>query len=144
MAPYTLRVEDEPSDADVQVLREGLTAHALPVTGAPGFKPVGVFARDRAGSVVGGVLAIVNWNWLHIALVWVAEPLRGTGLGHRLLTAIEEVGVERGCTTAHLDTFSYQARPFYERHGYELFGTLENYPTGHRRFFMRKSLRVAP
>jgi catechol 2,3-dioxygenase-like lactoylglutathione lyase family enzyme len=138
---YVLTLEDEPSEADVQVLREGLTAHALPTTGLSGFKPVAVFARDGDGTIAGGTLALINWNWLHVALLWVAEPLRGTGLGRRILSAIEEVGVQRGCTSAHLDTFSYQARPFYERHGYELFGTLDDYPAGHRRFFMRKSLQ---
>jgi catechol 2,3-dioxygenase-like lactoylglutathione lyase family enzyme/GNAT superfamily N-acetyltransferase len=142
-APYTIVVDDQPSDDDVQVLREGLTAHALPVTGAPGFKSVAVFARDGNGAVVGGIFALLNWNWLHVALVWVAEPLRGTGLGHRLLEAIEEVAVQRGCTASHLDTFSYQARPFYEQHGYEVFGTLDGYPGEQRRFFMRKSLRRA-
>ena len=46
----------------------------------------------------------------------------------------------RGCRYAHLDTFSYQARPFYDRLGYRLFGELENYPPGHSRFFLRKQL----
>ncbi len=138
---YVVSAEDDPSEADVQMLRDGLTAHAMPVTSGPGFKSVAVFARNGAGAVVGGILALINWNWLHIALVWVAEPLRSTGLGHRLLTEIEALGMRRGCTAAHLDTFSYQARPFYEQHGYEIFGTLEQYPAAHRRFFMRKSLR---
>jgi GNAT superfamily N-acetyltransferase len=137
---YTISVEEEPDATDVRVLGEGLTAHALPVVGHPGFKPVAVFARDDRGSVVGGIVAMVNWQWLSINLVWVEEALRGTGLGHRLLEMIEDVGRRRGCTRAHLDTFSYQARPFYERHGYELFATLDDYPAGHQRFFLRKNL----
>ncbi|MDP3936617.1 MAG: hypothetical protein Q8R92_00595 [Deltaproteobacteria bacterium] len=46
----------------------------------------------------------------------------------------------RRCAHAHLDTFSYQARPFYERHGYTLFATLDDYPPGHKRYFLRKAL----
>ena len=53
---------------------------------------------------------------------------------------LESVAVRRGCTHAHLDTFSYQARPFYERRGYSVFGTLDDYPPGHQRFFMAKRL----
>ena len=45
--------------------------------------------------------------------------------------------LRRGCRAAYLDTFSYQARPFYEKLGYEVFGTLDDYPLGHQRFFMR-------
>jgi len=138
--PYIITVEENPRDEDVQILRDGLTAHALPTTHVPGFAPVAVFARDAARAVVGGIFAIVNWNWLHVALVWVAEDRRGTGLGRELLAEVEDVGRARGCTHAHLDTFSYQARPFYERHGYELFATLDEYPPGQQRFFMHKSL----
>jgi hypothetical protein len=46
----------------------------------------------------------------------------------------------RGCIGAHLDTFTFQARPFYERHGYAVFGQLDNYPGGHSRFFLSKRL----
>jgi hypothetical protein len=48
--------------------------------------------------------------------------------------------VQRGCAHAHLDTFSYQARPFYERRGYQVFGMLQDYPPGQQRFFMEKTL----
>jgi hypothetical protein len=64
--------------------------------------------------------------------------------GRAARVEIEDVGRARGCTHAHLDTFSYQARPFYEHHGYELFATLDEYPPGQQRFFMRKSLAGAP
>ena len=49
---------------------------------------------------------------------------------------------ERGCIGVYLDTFEYQARPFYERLGYELFGTLEGYPPGYRQYYLAK--RLAP
>jgi len=139
-ASYTVSIEEDPDAADVRILGEGLTEHALPIVGRAGFKPVAVFARDANGSVVGGIAAMINWRWLSINLVWVDESLRGKGLGHELLEKIEEIGRQRGCTRAHLDTFSYQARPFYERHGYQLFATLDDYPEGHRRFYMRKAL----
>ena len=41
---------------------------------------------------------------------------------------------------AWLDTYDFQARPFYERHGYAVFGELDGFPNGHRRWFMRKRL----
>jgi GNAT superfamily N-acetyltransferase len=137
-APYELRVEDDPRPEDVAVLSEGLTRHALPATRVPGFRRVAVFARDPSPAIVGGVFGTINWSWLHVSLIWVAEPLRHTGLGTRLIGEIERVAAARGCAHAHLDTFSYQARPFYERLGYRVFGVLDDYPPGHQRFFMRK------
>lgn len=143
MNDLSVAVETTPDPRDVQALVRGLTEHALPVTTTPGFLPLAVFARDRKGALVGGMHGQVNWTWLHIGLVWVSEARRHQGLGSRLLAAIETAAVERGCRHAHLDTFSYQARPFYERHGYRLFATLDDYPPGHQRFFLRKTLRGA-
>ena len=30
--------------------------------------------------------------------------------------------------------------PFYEGRGYEVFGTLDDYPKGHKKFFLKKKL----
>jgi hypothetical protein len=38
------------------------------------------------------------------------------------------------------DTLDYQARPFYEKLGYQLFGTLDGYPPGYRQFYLCKRL----
>ena len=56
------------------------------------------------------------------------------------MTAAESRARERGCIGVYLDTFEYQARPFYERLGYELFGTLEGYPPGYRQYYLAKRL----
>ncbi len=37
-----------------------------------------------------------------------------------------------------------QAPGFYERLGYTIFGTLEDYPPGHSRFFFRKTVPSKP
>jgi GNAT superfamily N-acetyltransferase len=140
MGGVRLSVETSPQERDVEALAAGLTEHALPITGKAGFLPLAVFAREPGGALVGGAHGQVNWNWLSISLLWVADAHRRTGLGSRLLGALEDAARERGCENAHLDTFSYQARPFYERHGYDVFAVLEDYPPGHRRFFLRKAL----
>jgi GNAT superfamily N-acetyltransferase len=140
MATYTLTAEEAPRSADVHVLSQGLTTHALPHTRVPGFQPLGVMLRDEHGTLVGGVYGHINWNWLSVGRVWVSEALRGSGYGRQLMAAIEQAAKGRGCTYAHLDTFSFQARPCYEALGYEVFGTLDDYPPGYQLFFMKKVL----
>ena len=135
-----LSVEDTPSPDDLRVIQDGLTRHALPMTRVPGFQRVAVLARDERATLVGGAVGAVNWTWLHVALLWVSEAHRHTGLGTRLMDELEDIGVRRGCRHAHLDTFSYQAQPFYERRGYRVFATLADYPPGHQRIFMEKTL----
>lgn len=137
---YKFIIEDHPIADDAAILSQGLSAHSLPHTPSPGFQSIASFMRNEEGKIVGGVWGYINWNWLQVGLVWVSEDLRGGGYGKQLLLALEDIARERGCEFSHLDTFSYQARPFYERLGYEVFATLEDYPPGHQRFFMKKIL----
>ena len=46
---------------------------------------------------------------------------------------------ERGCHSARLETFSFQALGFYEKLGYQDFARL-GYPPDHHKHFMRKRL----
>lgn len=140
MATYTIKIENAPKHEDIEALAHGLDAHALPHTQVPGFQSIGVFMRDDNDNLAGGVWGYINWNWLFVGLVWLSQDIRGGGYGKRLMMTLEEEARKRGCQFAHLDTFSYQARPFYESLGYEVFATLDNYPPGHQRFFMKKTL----
>ena len=84
------------------------------------------------GSVWGG--------WLHVTFLWIDEAVRGQHWATRLMDQAEDYARERGCHSATLDTHSFQARPFYERRGYEVFGILDDYPKGHKKFFLKKKL----
>lgn len=39
-----------------------------------------------------------------------------------------------------VDTWSWQAQGFYERHGFTVFGVVEDFPLQHRRLFQKKRL----
>ncbi len=130
-----------PLEPDVAALAAGLDRHATGSVDRPGFEAVGFFVRGPAGSVVAGVTGHVNWNWLHVKLLWVSDEVRDRGLGGRLLETIEAEAADRGCQHVHLDTFSYQAPDFYRRAGYREFARLEDYPAGSERIFMSKRLR---
>lgn len=90
--------------------------------------------------IVGGIIGATYWDWFQLDLLWIREDLRGRGYGHRLLAAAEEEARRRGARHVHLDTFTFQAPDFYKRHGYEVFGTLPDYPVGYTRYYMRKDL----
>ena len=97
-----------------------------------------VHAPDR--EIVGGVIGETYWNWLYINLLWVKDELRGHGYGQRLLTMAEAEARQRGAQHAYLDTFSFQAPGFYKKHGYQVFGELQDFPPGHQRYFLTKQL----
>lgn len=96
--------------------------------------------KDPEELIVGGVVGATYWNWLYVNLMWIKEEFRRQGYGHQLLTMAEDEARKRGATRAYLDTFSFQAPEFYIKHGYKVFGTLEDFPTGYQRYFLVKAL----
>jgi GNAT superfamily N-acetyltransferase len=103
--------------------------------------PLAIVLREGEGKVIGGLYAFQAYDWLNVELVYVPDALRGQGLGAALIARAEEVAGARGCRGVWLDTFSFQARGFYERLGYAVFGTVEDHPVGGARYFMKKALR---
>jgi GNAT superfamily N-acetyltransferase len=97
--------------------------------------------RDGEGLIVGGLIGQLQWEWLRTDILAVAGHLRGQGWGRRLVEEAEALARAAGCHHAWVDTFSFQARPFYEHLGYRVFGELPDYPTGQSRYFLAKALR---
>lgn len=103
-------------------------------------RPLHLMLKDEAGQVVGGLSAHTYWDWLEVDDLYVPENWRGQGLGSSLLQTAEAVAAGRGARHSFLTTFAFQARGFYERHGYTVAGTLEGYPPRSAYFWMRKDL----
>ena len=140
-----LIVDEAHVPATRQAIIAGLRAYNARFVEPAEFTPLVLAARTAEGHLVGGLAGETTWartgdGWLFVDLLWVADGHRAGGVGSELLAAAEREACRRGCRAAYLDTFAFQARPFYERHGYELFGTLENYPPGSARYFLRKQL----
>jgi GNAT superfamily N-acetyltransferase len=134
-----LALEDV-TEEDLGTIVEGLGASNLrsaELRPEWAWQQLAVVAR-RENKVVGGAVGRTGWAWLFVGRLWVADELRGDGLGTPLMSTIEDAARERGCVGSWLDTFSFQARPFYERLGYEVFGELDDFPPGHARYFMKK------
>jgi GNAT superfamily N-acetyltransferase len=137
--PLRFDIEDAPSDADVEVLPNGLEAfNERQWPSHQPWRPLAVFARDGE-SIVAGLAGETYSGWLFIRYLWVGEALRGKGIGRKLMAGAEARALERGCHSAYVDTFSFQAPGFYPKLGYAVFGELD-YPPGHKRFFLQKRL----
>ena len=132
-----LQTSDSPAATDIAFINRQLCDFNDAQTSPASIRPLAVFAR-RDTEIVAGLFAYTDWNWLEIRHLWVAEALRHQGLGRQLLLAAEREARKRGCEHAHVDTYSFQAVPFYERLGYSVFGRLEDYPPGHTRVFLQK------
>jgi len=133
--------ECESAKESYQTILGGLGKNIIARTGKADLgRPVQIFLTKRRGETVGGIVGYLFGGWLYIQLFWVEESLRNKGYGTKLLRMIEDEAIKSGCKHAHVDTYSFEARPFYEKHGYTLFATLENYPEGYSKHFLKKKL----
>ena len=95
---------------------------------------------DTKGNISAGLLGATGWGWLNIDILFVEPALRNSGLGRALVLRAIEIARHRGCIGALLDTFDFQARGFYEKQGFSVFGELANMPPGHTRYWMRRDI----
>lgn len=96
---------------------------------------------NEKGEIIAGCLAkMYCWNVIYVDILWIDEVYRKQGLGSKLLKEIERIAVEEDCALIHLDTFDFQAKDFYIKHGYEVFGVLEDCPKEHCRYYLKKKL----
>ena len=135
--PIRISIDEAPSREDRKVLERGIDDfNARTVPGRD--QRFAILLRDAKGALSGGLDGVIGWEWLFVDNLWVHDELRGQGYGRDLLARAERRALEQGCHSAWLDTF--QAPGFYQKCGYSVFGSLEDYPPGQTRYFLRKRL----
>ncbi len=131
----------EPSQSDIDEIRAGLIRHNTPYLEGLFRTDIVCYVNGEHGSKIGGLVGEIWGAWLTVKYLWVNSENRGKGIGTKLLHEAEMFAESKRCHSSFLDTFSFQARPFYERHGYSIAMTLYEFPIEHERYFMTKQLR---
>ena len=137
--------KSEISAADESAIRTGLRTHNREKSGFTG--PHGELVLCLTGDdgvTLGGLTARYGYQWMFIELLFIPESARGQQLGTQMMAQAERVARDNGLTGIWLDTFAFQARGFYEKLGYTIFGTLEGHPRDGRRFFLEKRFDASP
>jgi GNAT superfamily N-acetyltransferase len=99
---------------------------------------VGFYALDAEGQLVGGVQGNFEWDWLHIHQLWV--KVSGQGLGRQLMKQAEVYAKDKGKIGILLETYAFQAKPFFEKIGFTVIGEIEEGAGPHARYFMTKRI----
>lgn len=140
MTHYQITQENNASSEEKEIIHQGLAAYNMVHFGYDDGKPLNLFVRDDDGTIVGGLLGFTYWDFFAIDIFWLDESVRGQGFGEKILAIAEQEAIQRGCTTAHLDTFEFQAPHFYEKYGFEQWGCLGGYAGKFKRIFYKKNL----
>ena len=137
-----LVVVESPDEEDSATLGALLMAYTDGHAGANDWRELFLTVRDDDGAVLGGLYGRSGRGWLFIELLGLPDALRHQRIGSELMARAEAEARARGCIGVYIDTFSFQARPFYEKHGYTVFAEITDYPPGHSRFFLSKRLDI--
>lgn len=124
----------------IRAFNDQLSPHHRASRQPDAVQPLTLSVRDSGNRLVGGLTAEIYWNWLEINDLWIEAEHRRGGLGRTLIHLVEEIARRKGCNHAHLKTFSFQARGFYEKQGYRVIGALEDFPPGETFYWLRKEL----
>ncbi|MDK8181768.1 GNAT family N-acetyltransferase [Paenibacillus sp. UMB4589-SE434] len=138
-----LHITRESNSTDKQYVRNGLiqfNAKHFPDHLKSRYEEVNLFIKNEEGQVCGGVVGEICWNWLEVHYLYVDEELRKQGYGSKLIAEVEQIARDKKCDFIKLDTLSFQALDFYKRHGFEVYGSIENAGT-HTHYYMKKDLQ---
>ena len=96
---------------------------------------------DKSGNLLGGcILSVDALRTASIYDLWVEEAFRRQGMASALMREAEQKARALGCCLAMVGTFDWQAKSFYDKHGYMLNDTMTDVPKGHEHYFLTKRL----
>lgn len=132
----------EPDREVREAILDTLIEYNTSKAGPARFVPLAIVLREPGDfAVKGGLWGSCYYDWCFVELLAVPEAARGQGLGRRMMAEAEDFARHYGAAGIWLDTFSFQARGFYEKLGYTAFGELPDHPRGGHRSFMKKRLQ---
>lgn len=130
---------DNPDDADVRAVENGLDAHWYLTIPDP-YTETAAEVTDATGERVGAGLAVVDGAYLTLVDLHVLPGWRGQGIGRQLLAALEQAGVRAGCRWSTVMPMDYQQPDFFRRHGYARHLRVDDYLLGHGRDWLRRAI----
>ena len=133
MSDYTIHESTEEERDFIGEAIVPFNASQVPFTQEPHFIPMNIVAKNEKNEPIGGINAVLYcWGVLYVDILWVHDTWRGKGLGSELMRDVEARAKKLGCYMIHLDTFDFQAKDFYQKLGFEVFGVMEDCPPGHK------------
>lgn len=140
MGVLILSSEPDAAQSDLDYIENSIYAYNMRIVDDHTYTPIRIMLRDDTHTLHGGIAGGIWGGWFHINFLFVDEALRGQGYGAKLLLAAEDEARSKGVQHVYLETFSFQAKTFYDRYGYTVAGQIDDYPPGHTHYFMRKTL----
>ncbi|MFM8757484.1 MAG: GNAT family N-acetyltransferase, partial [Limnohabitans sp.] len=138
--PPSYETLENADPSDIDAIDSGLEGYNQSEPELQQVRRLVVVARTGSKEVCGGALGRTWGQCCELQQLWVSDLYRGSGVGTRLIGEFEQEAKARGCRLIYLDTFSFQARPFYEKHGYVVVLETSGFTKGIVKYTMHKRI----
>ena len=98
------------------------------------------FVEEEDGKILGAITGRAYYNEVHIGDLIVSRDCRRSGLGSKLVKAVEEYYSGKCYDIITLTTFGFQAPEFYKKLGYKIEFVRENKDPKLSKYFLSKSI----
>ncbi len=96
------------------------------------------FDNDK---LIGGAIGFVEFNWYFLDLLYIDEEYRNRNIGTNLIKEIEKFALKEHLTGVRMETWNFQAKGFYEKNGYSVFGEIKDCPPGTIDYHLKKEFK---
>ena len=135
-----IRPRHDFSIEEIDALETRLYEFNVAATGYRDGEGLGFEVRGEDGALIGAIAGHTWGGMAEIKQLWVDDAYRGQGFGAGLLAAAIDEARRRGARAMTLSSHSFQAPAFYERHGFERIGQVDDYPAGYANVILVKRL----
>ncbi len=133
-------LDKDPKAEDDKILRNGIVHFNSQIIKEEATH-FSVFAKSNT-KIIGGALIWEHSDALYIDILWCDDNYRKKGIGTKIISIIDEVATDKGLSKLFVDTYAFQAKEFYQKHGFYCIGTVPEYLLGYDRIFMRKDVSL--
>ena len=102
--------------------------------------PVSLYFKNENHDIVAGLTGRTQWGALVIEILWVHQDYRGQSLGERLINRATEVALQQSCQNMVVETMGFQAKDFYLKQGFEIFGVVDHSEPAFCCYYLKKML----
>ncbi|MBN9542885.1 MAG: GNAT family N-acetyltransferase [Alphaproteobacteria bacterium] len=132
---------DEVIDEEVlKTIKNGIKTYNENYFGKYSFRNFLIYATLNEDEIIGGIYGSIMADYAKVDMLWVDEKHRKHKVGTQLMTVLEEYAKQKSCKYIQLDTFEFQAKPFYEKLGFKCIGTIPKWIKNYDCHFMRKEI----
>lgn len=76
------------------------------------------------------------YGWLHIYMTWLSPKIRGKHFGTQLINQLKKFAKENNFIGITTETWEFQAKGFYEKNDFVLYGELNDHPKGIKEYYL--------